>query len=457
MWNDIGYSPHPGQTEVHGLIRRHKFFEGEMGRQWGKSTMSARGVAFTEWARWKETVKHPWEWPRSVLLIAPYLDQSEIIFQECYELAQARGIPLKRDRASGKLDLITREGCRLRCMSGQNPKAMRGYQWHWIIIDEGSYLKNLKDIVNAVLKPMLIKKRGRLMIVGSPDAPGSDTHEFAMLGDNPEIPEWGHLKSPSVVNWHMPMMAEWIEQERRIGTPEDIIRREYMAEFIPRAGLAYPEYLSCVMNAREIESIESLAFSQGHWGRCIDFGFTNPFVAITVVELDETIYVWDEYYRRHLTKIQHAPNLARHDRLYDYSLNVCDSEDPDGIHTLKNYQYRTKRGTFKLKGAWILKFQKPPVVDRVDNLRRLMAIGRVRIHPRCRLLLKEFGLERYAEEREQRNVDEKPMDKNNHGTSALGYWAYHRYGRPRISAADIYRDDRDSVLDSFGGLKGYPA
>lgn len=462
IWQEIGLEPHPGQTRLFNAYLNHQYTECEAGRGGGKSYFAGHGLVWPEFIRPKWTTKHSWEWPRFVLLVAPQQDQAEIIFAEVYDIAKKRGVPLDRDRESG--DIITKWGSRLRCMTGKNPTAMRGYAWNLVVIDEGSWLKNARFIVDSVLKGTIMRRKGKIVIIGSPDIPGSFTHECMLKGKNPDIPEWGHCHFTSIENWFIPWMEKAIEAERRSGVPEDVLQREYYAQFVPYEGLVYPEYQKCIMEADEIAEIERLIYSpdenrpdvmvcntNGEWARAIDFGFTNPHCNITHVKIGETIYAWDEYYKRQTILDDHAKHHAGEDLLYDYSLNVCDIAEPGSIRTLAAYKYQhPRKGWLRLKGKWILKGTKPPIVERVSLLRRWMATGRYKIHPRCKTYLQELAAERYPEASETKNPAETPVDAYNHGSSASGYLLWFWFGNTRV-AKDIYKygEARGKALEGY--------
>lgn len=424
--------------------------------------MAGRGLVWPEFIRPKWTTKYSWEWPRYVLLVAPQQDQAEIIFADVYDLAKKRGVPLDRDRESG--DIITAWGSRLRCMTGKNPVAMRGYAWNLVVIDEGSYLAKARYIIDSVLKGTIARRKGKIVIIGSPDIPGTFTDECRLKGQNPDIPEWGHCEFTSIENWYIPWMAEFIESERRQGVPEDVIQREYFAKFVPHEGLVYPEYQNCIMNADEIAEVERIIFSpdenrpdtmvcnsNGEWARATDFGFTNPHACITHVRIGEIVYAWDEYYKRQRIPEEHMKVYAGQDILYDYSLNVCDIAEPGTIRSFAAYRYRhPKKGWMKLKGKWILKGTKPPIVERISLLRRWMATGRYRIHPRNKTYIGELAAERYPEANEAKNYAEIPVDAFNHGSSGSGYLLWHWYGHTRL-AKDIYKygEERGTALEDY--------
>jgi hypothetical protein len=269
---------------------------------------------------------------------------------------------------------------------------------------------------------------------------------------NPNNPYWKYVTWTSIDNWYLPWMESEIEAERLSGTPEDIIQREYYAKWIPHAGLVYPEATDCIMTDGEIKAVVEL-LRQGHgtWYRAIDFGFENPFACITHVMLNEVLYAWDEYYRCRETIDYHAAQLAYSDSKYDYSINVPDLENPSDIAFLTGYTYKGPKGTSRLKGAWVTSGSKPKVVDRVKELRRLMGKGRYRINPQCTEYINELGLEKYPDIKTMASPSEKPLDRDNHGSSASGYLVH--YLLPVIYNAatrnTLFGEERGAYLQGY--------
>jgi len=412
MWESIGYKPHIGQMKLHSTIEQHTYTQCVAGRGGGKTEGLSVGDAFCEFVRFREATNYWWEFPRYVLLIAPLLDQAEINFNIVQEYSDRIGIPLERDRSSGKLDLITYDGSRIRCMSANNPQAGRGFAWNRVYIDESASVRKLKTLVNEILKPTIARRKGKIVLSTTPDAPGSITEENFLKGLDPSIPEWGAVRFTALENTYIEWMGDFIDSERRAGTPEDIIQREYFAQFIARTGVVYQGFGSrCVRDFARPEN--------GKWFRACDWGFTNPFACLKCCLVGETLYVWDEIYVTKYNDEEKANLMKADDATYSFDTNIADDEDPAAI------DQAIKTGC---QGSWI-RYAKPNIIERIDTLRKRIARGAIVVHPRCRNLIREAGLYRYPSEQEMRNESEKPMDKDNHALDALGYLVDYLFGR----------------------------
>lgn len=435
MLRELGFTFHPGQVYFWNFIQSYRKVFCASGRRWGKSLFLAI-LIWLQWMRMPFTLRNPndiKQWPRKILLVAPQDDQLEIIFDVVTGFADERGIPLKVDRrGKGSRQLRTSWGSVFRGMTGKNPRAGRGYNWQWIFADEGPHVDHPRKLYEEVLFPTLADARGNFVSIGTPDAPGTLAHSWKLLGENPDNKEWGFYAGPSIENWFMPWLVEEIQSMIDAGVPMDIIDREWFAKFVPRSGVVWKEAQDCIMNETEI-AVASELLRNGRWFRFIDFGFTNPFACIIVCEVGETWYIWNEYYRSRRTVAQHAAVLSRMDEKYSFDLNICDPAEPGSIRTLGAWHHpKTNK---RLKGRWPVNIEKPPIIDSIDSMRARMGMGQVRVHPRCRNLITEYGTESYPEAKAMMNFSENPIDANNHGTSALRYGNWFFYGK--IISSDI--------------------
>jgi hypothetical protein len=454
-WKEVGYNPHRGQLKLHQLIQLYRRVLGIAGRRGGKSISVSRGILWPELIRRPETCPiNPSTgrrfWPRKCLLLAPTYDQAEIIFDEVIRLLEDRNAKLRIARKSvGRMHVETGEGAVLRAMSAGRPKSARGFDWDVVVADEISHVDDFR-IFPEVIFPSLKDRLGVFVGIGSPDYPGSEVHKLALAGLNPDNPYWGYATWTSSENWFIPWMAEEIEAERKSGTPEDIILREYFAKWVARTGLVYPQ--DVVMDENEIYYV-SAAIKKGFgvFYRAIDFGYENPFTCMTHVRIGEVLYCWDEYYQSHKTIDDHALRLAQDDLRFGYELNVPDIEGTSDIAFLVKYTYVSSKGQQRLKGAWVTSGSKPAVVERVDGLRTWMGKKLYRIHPRCVNYIRELSEERYPETSFVRNPTEKPIDTSNHCSSASGYLVY--VLKKRINSTRRYIIGEERGSSSI--LKGY--
>ena len=466
IWDTIGFSPHPGQIRSFNNYLLHRFNWTVAGRRGGKSELGGKGIAYPEFVRSKDTVGEirvpdrdgnmitmEERWPKKILVIAPFYKQARIIFGRIHRLAIKNGIPLVTDQFSkNAMEIESAWGSLVMGATAKNIRSLPGYDWDLILADEVPlFMGDPEEVFEEALFPTLIDSLGSFYGIGTPDFPGSYTYDWMLKGQDPDINRWGNTHWTTYDNWHMPHFHAELE-EIKSDTPEDIFRRQYLAQYVPREGLVTPEAAECIMDEREAVAITPYVMDNAEFYRAIDFGFANPFACITAAIIGDHVWIWDEYYRtqRHLN--QHAVVLANFDSRYKYKINICDPAEPQSIRLLAAHKYRGSKGKRKLGGGWVFNYEKPRVIDRIDLVRRIMSAGYFKIHPRCKELIKEYGLEKYPDRRALRNYDENPIDANNHGTSAVGYLIDFLFGKITGSKG-ILGDGETSEAQT--ALRGY--
>ena len=449
IFQAIDFKIHPGQARLLEAYHNFPFLWACAGRRGGKSEIVSR-IVFSEFIRTSDTIGLDERWPKKILILAPEYKQARIIFGKVYRLIKKFGIPLKTDRFSAQeMEIETTWGALIMCMTGRNKDAWPGFDWDLVVVDEAPIFKD-GQAFEELLFPTLLDANGKFLAIGTPDFPGSFSHKWKLDGVDPDETEWGYVHWTTIDNWFMPHAAEWIEKRRRT-TPEDVILRQFFAQYVSRSGLVYKEHAEC------IEEFDLDNLMQGRWHRAIDFGYVNPFACLIETQIGDTLYIVDEYYQRERNNSEHAPYLKAMDHKYPFhnrkTKNVCDPEDPGAIDFLSKWKDKTGN---RIKGEWVKDYSKGTIIDRIDMVRRLMMSGLVKIHPRCTELIKEYSLYAYPETKTDKAASEKPMDKDNHGIKAHEYLTEHLFGDTFISLdADLLRGRHVSKRKSMNILKGY--
>jgi len=449
IFNTIGFNMHPGQAAALRSYLEHDFTWCCAGRRGGKSAWAAP-VVVTEFARYKDAILPGERWPKKILILAPEYKQARIIFGRVYRMVKRLGIPLKTDRFSAQeMELESVWGSIIMCMTGRNKDAWPGFDWDLVVVDEAPIFKDGMAF-SEILFPTLLDAQGKFLAIGTPDYPGSFSHQWMLDGLDPDVTDWGFTHWTTIDNWYIPKAAAWIERQRRT-VPEDIIQRQYMAKYISRSGLVYNEYLDC------IEEFETSSISKGRWHRGGDFGYINPFAVPIVCQVGDTTYIVDEYYETERNNSEHAPYLKAMDHKYPFhnkkTKNVFDPEDPGSIDYFA--KWRDKRTNEKIKGQWVRDYSKGGIMDRIDMVRRRMVAGLIKIHPRCKNTIREFSVYAYPERKADKAASERPMDKDNHSIKAIEYLTEYLYGDTFIPLdADLLKGLR-VPRKSKQILKGY--
>lgn len=440
-WQASGFKPHPGQIRAFNVIGKYNHVWICAGRRGGKSELLGE-IGWDEFIRRPETCKSHERYPRKVCIIAPQYRQARIIFRKIYQKAVYRfKIPLRAKQFSSTGMYLERpNGSMIATFTAQNLDAIPGEDWDWILADEFQMWCNERTCEDIIF-PMLLDGKGKFVGIGTPDSPGSYDHDLMVKGLDPDNTRWGFSRFSTVDNWYIPHAQAEIDEMRANGVPEDIIQRVYFAQYIPHAGLVYPEY------EKAIHPFELSDLKGATWWRGVDFGYTNPFACLIIAMKDDQLYVWDEFVVTKVNDENLFYAMSKMDNDYFFRYNLGDPEAPE---KLDYFSVKEKSPGKRLNGQWV-KFVKPEVKVRNNSLRIGISTGRVHVHPRCKHTIKEFGNYKYPEVTTIKNYSEVPIDKDNHCMDALGYVWYYQFGELRSPRADIVYDK----LDSLSLVAGY--
>jgi phage terminase large subunit len=149
----------------------------------------------------------------------------------------------------------------------------------------------------------------------------------------------------------------------------------------------------------------------------VDFGFTNPY-AVEVLQIDANgrIFVIDEEYRTKCTDEEITALMRAKPYWSQVRGATADSSEPDRIERLR-------------KMGWPIEpAKKVGIPAGIESLRGVLEFDPILQSPllvvdkSCESLINEFKLYTYPESRDHRNDREIPVDRYNHGISAIIYY-----------------------------------
>jgi len=117
-----------------------------------------------------------------------------------------------------------------------NELAGRGYEYDYVLIDEGSFTKSpqMLDIWQKSIKPTMLTTRGKAWVFSTPNGLDPDNFFWRICND----PEMGFTEfyAPTSTNPYVPL--DELEKERKLNHPL-VFQQEYLAEFIDWSGIAF--------------------------------------------------------------------------------------------------------------------------------------------------------------------------------------------------------------------------
>ena len=408
----LDYKPHAGQQKIHELSSEKRFVVASCGRRWGKSMSAAREAETLV----TQADKHVW-------IVAPTYSTSERIFRMVYDdLIIKHNLPTRR-KSLNEQYIEFEWGSTIEGKSAEHPDSCIGAGNDLVIIDEASKM-NLKKIFEMYLRPTLSDRKGRCIMISTPE--GYDGfYEYFIHAQRAEM--WAAFNSPSWENHYAFPQGEQDEDlvEAKSSMTKEVFDQEFAAEFTALSGRVYSDFSRRThVGNHPYNSMLPVYLS-------LDFGYRMPAaVFFQPAKLgnksEEHIFVIDEILHEEnltitvLSKAVQAKNY-RIARVYG---------DPAG------YQMQSSVG---MGEADIFRqITGMPVISRrarysrnvqsgISHVRNYMmsADGTVRFHidHKCKEIVEDIESYRYPEHKEGSNLKNEPLKDgyHDHGGDALRY------------------------------------
>lgn len=168
---------------------------------------------------------------KDVAYMTPTYQLSKVFYD-----TMIRELPPNVVESSNKSDLTIKliTGGSISFFTGEKPDALRGRKFHLVIIDEASYIKDLKSAWNNAIRPTLTDYKGEAIFISTPR--GKDFFNALYdRGQNKEQTDWESFRFTSYDNPYIdPAEIEMAKSE----LPENAFRQEYLA--VPSENVANP-------------------------------------------------------------------------------------------------------------------------------------------------------------------------------------------------------------------------
>lgn len=220
----------------------------------------------------------------------------------------------------------------------------------------------------------------------------------------PDAESWARLSWTPYDNPHLP--ADTIRTLEAL--PGVMRRRMLLGEWCSNEGAVYE------MFEPDIHCFDQLPEGSGEWRRIrgIDFGFTNPFVCLWgAIDGDGRLWVYRELYRTKTQVVDLAAMILAAER--NAFTTVADPEDAEARAVLNNAGVGNVPA-FNDVSAGIQATQKRFAVAGDGRPRLFIAKS-------CVNTISELYEYRWADQKEGRDADERPVKAHDHAMDALRY------------------------------------
>ena len=220
------------------------------------------------------------------------------------------------------------------------------------------------------------------------------------------------------LNYHLP--KDYVQSVSR-GKPEWWIRRYLEASFSHAEGMVYPMWMDNVIEPFDIQ--EKIKKEGWQVIAGFDFGIQDPTVMISAAidPHEGKVYVYDEYFKTNQSVPYHAMEFKKRLDWIPLGQIIKLIADPSGAKRNIN----DRRSLYNHYNEYGIFFQ--PGDNRIEigiqKVYSYLVSGNLKIFSSCKQLINEGINYRYKPQEldSQKNADEKPIDKDNHGLDSLRY------------------------------------
>ena len=254
------FSPHKGQKQIiDGFAdSEHKFGIVATGRQFGKSLLAQNLMLY--WLLKTPNQKAAW--------ITPVYNQCKKIFQEL--TSAAHGIISSQNKADLTITFIN--GSTLQFLSTDNYNTIRGFSFHYMVIDEAAFIK--EEAINEAVLPTLTALGKKCLIISTPKSKNW-FYTYFMRGNTPNS-VYIAFKGISRDN---PYVSKDFLIEQHKSLPKDIYYQEYLAEFTDAGNDVFTGVSDvCIINEWNGPKNGTRYFAG------IDLGLSNDYSVLTIVD-----------------------------------------------------------------------------------------------------------------------------------------------------------------------------
>lgn len=439
----VGYTPHSAQKQVHLAARMSRFRTVCAGRRTGKSLLG--GHEFTADALFVahnqnlfDRYTNRWE----AWIVGPEYSDAEKEFRVLYSDLDRIGVPFDRpgtyyDANGGNMHISAFGGRFLvHAKSSKYPDTLVGEKLRRVIIAEAA--KQKPSVWTKYIRPTLADYRGSALFSSTPEGMNW-FYDLFMDGLDPDKEEYWSIKVPS---WANPVLFPEGRKDPEIesmaqGMSPEKFNQEIGADFAEFEGAVFKNFDEQIHTGRHRYDQR-----RGPVYVCTDYGFTNPTVVLFLqVDVWDNVFIIGEFYRNGMTpeevavEVKASPTLG--DLVTKTHILFPDPEDPAASRTLsRSWNVRIAGGTGGL------------VSSRINLIRRWLKVdadgqSKLNIDMSCTNLIREMNLYRYPEtsksSKNETNIVENPLKKDDHAPEALGRFFGGHFGPKMLSNSSRQR------------------
>tara|TARA_R110000744_G_scaffold94125_1_gene181755 strand:- start:8606 stop:9856 length:1251 start_codon:yes stop_codon:yes gene_type:complete len=264
------FTPHQGQEKIISGFAdsNHKFGVVVTGRQFGKSLLGQNLLIY--WLLQNPNQKGAW--------ISPIYNQAKKVFQELTDASHQ----IIEHKNKADLTIKFMNGSTIQFLSAERPDSIRGFSFHYIIVDEAAFVK--ENAMTEAIFPTLTAIGKKCLMISTPK--GRNWFYNVYLRGISDVND--QYISFSGTSFDSPYIDNRFLQEQERSLPRDIFRQEYWAEFTDASSDVF-RGLENVCVLRNYESTKDRCFVG------VDVGLQSDYTVVCVMSESGRICALDRF------------------------------------------------------------------------------------------------------------------------------------------------------------------
>lgn len=462
VFDRLDYKPHEAQRRIHSAGERMKVVTA--GRRFGKSELGGEELVPEALLTYtmKDTLKAARK-RREFWIVGPEYSDSEKEFRVVWNQLTKAEIPFDKPGSynspwAGEMSISAFNGTfQVHAKSAKYPNTLVGEGLSGVILSEAAKLK--ANVWHKFIRPTLADYRGWALFTTTPEGKNW-LYDLWLRGQDPHDEHWASFRMPSWLNdivfpmgattEGIKMIRDCLADPQAILTPEvikasgvdeeivDMARDMTEERFAQEIGAEFTEFVGRVFKLFDEEiHLNNCEYDPRYpVDICVDYGWTNPFVALAVQkDVWDNVNVLAEYRttRRDIEDIA-ADLKTYHGGLFAKGTNLYpDPGSPgDTAVLVKHLRYKAHSNTggeLKWRLELIRRHLKL-VPEHRPYEQRAPKLFFNRNH--CADIVREMNDYRYPDTKKESDKEEpeNPMKKDDHGPEALGRYFRGVFGAP---------------------------
>lgn len=310
-------------------------------------------------------------------------------------------IPFSYNQSTGLLEFF---GGRVLCKSMENFNALRGIEVGSFILDEVRDLR--KEAFDMMMGRLRDKHAGSNLQGRLVSSPSGYNWLFDYFDKNGEFNtnDFGIINASSMANKHLP---DGYIESMKTQYDDKFYEQEILGKFVNiTSGKTYYSFV----RENNVADFDTLA--NGTKFIFQDYNI-DPMTALLSFMHSDKLYIYDEVFLRN------ADTFMVIDAIYKKGLRGG-QVIPDSTGKNRKTSGKSDHDMMREAGFTVLNTRNPYVVDRVNNINRLLRDRKIVIHSRCKKLINDLEKVSWKDSK----LDQKTDPLLTHISDALGYGAW---------------------------------